>query len=281
MKDKRYNRKSPKLLLLLRIVRVLVGMTLLIAGIVAFCRFYEKLLGGRLDIIISGSLGIDIYLLCYFLIYLFVSLSLGLIFISYWSERDVLRFRMKQMKYRSSLMAKDYYQEHRNIKYGTTAQGLDRPASNKLDLSGKEIDEHALANLDPDSDVTVSGAIAFKDGKLEGVFISNFANGNVESQVSYHNGKLDGPSRTFYPDGRLRAERFYKEGKLHGLVKAYDEDGSIFFEVEYKDGQQNGIDKTYYRSGALEYLDTYKGGRRVHRKTYDEGGNLKFEEDFE
>jgi len=253
----------------------------LFSPIIIFIKdIYSQFLRDYFDIWIAKALSIDLTFLSFLMVYVFFICGLILLSIVYWLGWDNLRFKVKQMKYRSALMAKDYYKEDRRIHYDSFVGDINRFSDGKLDLSGKEQEEGKLANLDNDQRAALSQVIAFKDGKLEGTFRSYFVNGKIESEVTYREGKLNGPYRTFYPDGRLRAERFYNEGKINGIFRAFDEDGSIFFEISYYDGKQNGPDKTFYRSGVLQYLDIYKDGKRLHRKTYDEQGNLRFEQDF-
>lgn len=225
--------------------------------------------------------GLDVGLLCYFLFYIFLFCGLILIAIVYWVGWDNLRFRFKQRQYRSSLVVHDYYKGRRRLKYDHVIGSLDQYGERKLDLTGKEGEERALSSLDSGGVGVAAGNIAFKDGKLEGIFVSYYENGKIESEVSYRDGHLDGPFKAYYGDGRIHVDKFYRDGKLENVFKAWDEDGSVFFEIEYKDGKQHGFDKTYYRSGVLQHMENYKEGRLLNRKTYDESGNLKYEESFE
>ena len=55
----------------------------------------------------------------------------------------------------------------------------------------------------------------------------------------------------------------------------------MFFEIEYKDGKQHGLDKIYYRTGVLQFEDTYVEGKKSRRKTFDQGGKVKFIQDYD
>jgi len=71
-------------------------------------------------------------------------------------------------------------------------------------------------------------------------------------------------------------ERHYQDGLLNGIFKAYDEFGIPYFEIVYKNGVKHGVENGYYKSGAIEYEEIYENGKRISRKTFDEGGELKF-----
>lgn len=278
----KYSRINKKLIARQKFLRVCVWLVMILIVTFVGGNLYRYVLKAKMQLLILEALKIDVIFLCQFLIYVFVILGFILTMTVYWVGWDNVRSRLRLNRYRSSLVVRDYYKRQRRLQYERVVGGLNRFSDNKLDLTGKEKEERLLFNLDSGTAVmTPVGTIAFKDGKLDGVFVSHFGNGKVESEVNYKDGKFDGHFRTYYPDGRLHAEKFYKDGKLEGVFKAYDEDGSIFFEINYKGGKQEGFDKTYYRSGVMQYLDIYQEDKRIHRKTYDEGGNLKYEEDFD
>jgi antitoxin component YwqK of YwqJK toxin-antitoxin module len=255
---------------------LIIAVTILVGG-----GFYRSFLKVRVEALVVKFLGVDIVLLFYFLFYIFVVCGVILVALIYWVGWENLKFRFKQRHYRSALVVPHYYKDRKRIRYDRAIGVFEQYSDNKLDVSGKENEELALANLDDSGTGVAAGKIAFKNGKLDGVFVSYYENRRVESEVSYKEGRLDGPFRAYYPDGKFHVEKFYHDGKLAGIFRAWDEDGSIFFEINYKDGFQDGFDKTFYRSGVLQYLDTYEEGRKVNRKTYDEAGNLKYDEDFD
>lgn len=259
---------------------LLGGYSLLAAPLIAGIVFALQYFKAKKEAIIVGLLSIDPVMLCYFLIYVFVFGGLVLLLIVYWSGWDNMRFRLKQRHYRSSLMVKDYYKRRRRLKIEEIFHRFDLSSEEREMVPDKEREERVLTEMDTKARRIPIGNITYKHGKLDGIFVSYYENGNIESEVSYKEGKLEGPFRTYYSDGKSRAERFYKDGKIEDVFKAWDEDGSIFFEIHFKDGRQDGPDKTFYRHGAIQFLDIYKEGRHIHRKTYDEGGNLLFEEDF-
>lgn len=260
-----------------RLVIWMIGIT-----VVAYLGvlFYREVIRHQLQSFIFQILGVDLVLLGYALFYVFLICGLILMMLVHWVGWENLRFKFKQMQYRSALVVKDYYKEQQRLHVDGAIGSVNNFRQQKLDVSGKEDEERLLAEMESGKVTIPVGRIFFKNGRLDGTFFSYHENGRIESEVNYKNGHLDGPFRTFYMDGRMRAEKFYKGGKLDGVFRAWDQDGSPFFEISYRDGKQDGTDKTYYQHGILQFLDTYRDGKLVLRKTYDEGGSLVFEEMF-
>ncbi len=47
-----------------------------------------------------------------------------------------------------------------------------------------------------------------------------------------------------------------------------------------RDSYQDGIWNTYYENGTIKYIDTYNHGQKIHRKAFDQTGNITFDEDY-
>ncbi|MDP2653347.1 MAG: toxin-antitoxin system YwqK family antitoxin [Candidatus Omnitrophota bacterium] len=119
------------------------------------------------------------------------------------------------------------------------------------------------------------------DGKITGLFRTYYENAQIEQEAVYRDGRIDGLYKAYYDNGIPHQEKIYKDGKLNGVHRAYDEKGILFFEISYKDDVQEGTDKIYDQSGVLQFMDTYRSGICVNRKTYDEFGVLKYDQNFE
>lgn len=118
-------------------------------------------------------------------------------------------------------------------------------------------------------------------GKLKGLYRTYYENGRIEQEAVYVDGQIEGIYRSYYEDGVLHQEKEYSHGKLNGVYKAYDESGLPFFEITYKNDVQHGSDKIFDAMGVIQFLDTYKAGVMVNRKTFDEYGNLKYDQDLQ
>jgi len=188
---------------------------------------------------------------------------------------------LKQLHYRSALMAKDYYKETKRVKYenymGTMSRFEDRQA---LDASGPGPEVQLDGGAPRAGEISQGSDVTYIDGKINGTVRQYHDGGALASEVGYEDGVCHGYYRTYYPDGKLHNEKLYQHGKLNGIFKAWDEDGSLFFEIAYKNDKQHGPDRSYYRNGILQYEDIYENGKKVVRKTYDSTGKLKFVQNY-
>jgi len=199
----------------------------------------------------------------------------------HWVGWETVKFKIKQMRYRSALIAKDYYKEVKRVRYEKFMRSAKQSESQKLVVGGPEV-EVALDDSGMAAKKIPQGSHAtYINGKINGIVRQYHPNGNLESEICYFDGEYHGSYRTFYPDGHMHNEKFFKNGMLDGIFKAWDEDGSLFFEIHYKDNLQHGPDKSYHRNGMLEYEDIYVNGKRTVRKTYDQTGKLKFVQNFQ
>jgi len=74
-------------------------------------------------------------------------------------------------------------------------------------------------------------------GKEKIKMITNFSDGNKESEVDYKKGKVNGWARMWYNNGKLHVEATYKNSKVHGVRSSYHENGQIFCRAKYKMGK--------------------------------------------
>lgn len=241
---------------------------------------FLKLLKSKILYALAYFLEIDAKLLFDLLLYSFLGGSSTLVFLVLWLNWDEIQFKMKRKEYRSKLVCRDYYEGYDGLQLKQVISGIAKsgrkleidPETGKTIIPGQEDEFIAPRSL--------ATKISYKNGKLDGTFRSFFTNGQLAVELNYIEGKMNGLVTTFYPEGQLRNERRYNNSKLDGIFRAYDEDGKLFFEIEYKNGIQHGIDKTFYKSGTIEYKDLYSNGRMINRKTYDEYGKLKFNQNF-
>jgi antitoxin component YwqK of YwqJK toxin-antitoxin module len=252
-------------------------------GLFIFLRSSLTAQGGAL---LAKVLSANIVFLFNLLMYVFITCSVILVVIVYWVEGENIKLKLKKGKYSSHLIVKDYYRNYKrfsktkNVMDAVFSQqaGVDR----KLDVEGGFQDDRLSSGEKRlYSEKVLVTEIGFnKNGKLEGAFKTYDRKGRVEQEIHFKDGKLDGPYRTFYESGTLHTEKNYRAGKLNGTWKACDEDGTLFFEIEYKDNVQDGIDKSYFKNGVVQYEDIYRNGKKIKRKTFDEGGTLLFDHDF-
>ena len=82
------------------------------------------------------------------------------------------------------------------------------------------------------------------------------------------------PRVDYYDNGKIKSVTPYKNGVMDGIAKSYYENGTLEIETTYKDDQPEGIARYYDEGGNAKSETTYKNGQRIHRKEYDETGNL-------
>lgn len=192
--------------------------------------------------------------------------------------------RSRAKEYISQLVAKDYYKGVKKVdyykavktalsKYSRQTPGEEDPAAGGSDVKTSDADKvraelkRIKAKAMPEEP---------PEDTSDGTHRYHYPNGTLKKEVTYKSGKLDGVFRTYYEDGSLHQERQYQGGLLNGVFRAFDEFGAPYFEIAYRNGVKHGIENGYHKSGVVEYEEIYENGKRVSRKTFDEGGDLKF-----
>lgn len=116
----------------------------------------------------------------------------------------------------------------------------------------------------------------YKNGKKEGKWINNRANGIPEKEITYKNGEQDGETRTYFTDGTLEEVAHYVKGKRDGLSKKYDYSTTkLKSEYNYKNGKKEGEYKLYNDEGKLREEGRCENGSEVYRKEYSSDGKVK------
>ncbi len=194
--------------------------------------------------------------------------------------------------YVSRVIVADYYTQDRNRnpdqwRFTGASQAEDysraaasvRPEPSELELQYQEGKlDGTFKEFYPNGNL--KREIHYIGGKIRGLFRTYYENGQVEQAAFYIHGQLDGIYQSYYDTGILHQQKEYLRGKLNGVYKAFDEKGIPFFEITYVNDVQHGTDKIFDSNGVLQYLDTYDRGTRVNRKTYDDYGNLKYDQEF-
>lgn len=96
----------------------------------------------------------------------------------------------------------------------------------------------------------------YKNGKLEGLQITYFPNGEIAEKTQYSAGEKDGESLLFSESGKLLQQFTYKEGEFHGPAVYYNIEGEKIIEGEYREDRKTGTWK-YYKNGSLDEEKEY------------------------
>lgn len=78
----------------------------------------------------------------------------------------------------------------------------------------------------------------YVDGKLDGAFVTRFADGSTEWEESYAKGKKVGVERWFHRNGKLRQEEHWVDGVRDGRSTFYGDSGSVVQCIDYRAGAE-------------------------------------------
>jgi hypothetical protein len=83
--------------------------------------------------------------------------------------------------------------------------------------------------------------VGIKNGKRNGVGITFYKNGQVETKANYKKGELNGNYISFYEDGKILREGYYKKNAVNGnafngIEYEYWDNGITAHEMRYKKG---------------------------------------------
>jgi len=101
---------------------------------------------------------------------------------------------------------------------------------------------------------------------------------SYDSEVVVSSPIENGTLKTYHKNGRLRLKVKMVDGKREGKYRSYYPNGQLEHFCRYLFSKKDGEAKTFHESGELKYLDKYKMGIRVHRKSFDEKGEIIYEE---
>jgi len=122
------------------------------------------------------------------------------------------------------------------------------------------------------SDVPFTGKItgkttgSFKNGKLDGSWISYHDNGQLMSKGDYKNGKSEGSWISYHDNGLLMSKGDYKNGNQEGSWVGYMDDGQLRYKGDFKNGKREGSWVIYEYDGSVDKVNsgTYKDGKKIN-----------------
>lgn len=115
--------------------------------------------------------------------------------------------------------------------------------------------------------ITLRDSMPYNMGKRDGIYISYFRNGKVQSKCNLKNDLPDGMTYWFYENGNKKSESYWIQGKQFGNAKFYFSDGNLDT-YNFYDFQEN-----------VRYIKKYSEDGKVIK---DEGsiiGQLLLEQD--
>jgi TonB family protein len=97
----------------------------------------------------------------------------------------------------------------------------------------------------------------------EGVVITKFPTGKIQSELTFVNKIREGSAKFYYENGNLRQEFSYVNGKVDGLVKEYYENGKLKQTYNIIEGKREGPVSIFKEDGTFLTDITYERGKKV------------------
>jgi len=102
----------------------------------------------------------------------------------------------------------------------------------------------------------------YKDGKLHGIEITYYLNGNVKEERYYENGFKTGEHRGWWESGNIKYIYHFKNDVFNGNIKVWNETGMLFNDLNYVNGYEDGLQKAWMINGEIQANYFVKGNRK-------------------
>ena len=102
-----------------------------------------------------------------------------------------------------------------------------------------------------------------KTGELNpynGEFIETYENGKVKGTGTLVNGRLEGVRIQYYSNGQKSTEKQYKDAFPHGISKEFYEDGTLKLTGEFFNNKEIGTWTAYYPNGNKQAILNFTNG---------------------
>ena len=124
--------------------------------------------------------------------------------------------------------------------------------------------------------------ITFKNGKIDGSYVSYDFEGNKEGEANYKEGKIEGKQISYFQNGDVQEETFYINGLKDGTWKIFNKKGEQIATEHYKNDKKDGkwVNKVKNLDENITLIRTeyYNEGKAIG--TWEErivGGNVRSE----
>ena len=103
----------------------------------------------------------------------------------------------------------------------------------------------------------------FKNGVMEGPWVSYHDNGQVRVKGDSKNGWREGLWVWYHDNGQLESKGDCKNGEREGPWVFYYDNGQLEMKGDFKNGDREGLWIDYYDNGQLNKKGNYKNGVKV------------------
>lgn len=117
-----------------------------------------------------------------------------------------------------------------------------------------------------DDQTILSSKETYVDGKLHGVSMVYFLNGQLAAKIPYVDGLKTGDFVEYFQDGSVRMEGTYQDNTYTGPYKQYYQGGQVMIEGQYKAAVKDGLWVYYADNGAIKAQQVYEKGKLVKEK---------------
>ncbi|MDC1141763.1 toxin-antitoxin system YwqK family antitoxin [Planctomycetota bacterium] len=100
----------------------------------------------------------------------------------------------------------------------------------------------------------------YVEGQKQGLWVTYFDNGTVESQLTYKDDQLIGEFERWHSNGQKAEAGKWENGEKIGSWMSWHPNGNLAQNIEYKDGQLNGASFTYYNNDTAKERGQYVEG---------------------
>jgi antitoxin component YwqK of YwqJK toxin-antitoxin module len=102
----------------------------------------------------------------------------------------------------------------------------------------------------------------FREGRMDGVHRSWYANGQIESEAYFDHGVRDGWVRLWSRDGRLLQEAHFENGLADGRTTEWYPNGKMQRRTSWQEGKRDGSVETWFESGKKKGIGSFDQGKR-------------------
>jgi TonB family protein len=97
----------------------------------------------------------------------------------------------------------------------------------------------------------------------EGLVVTNYSNGKIESEINYLNNIREGEAKFYYENGNIKEERLYINGRVEGLIKKYHDNGKLKELINIENGKREGPTSIFNENGEYVTDIYFENGKQV------------------
>jgi len=100
-------------------------------------------------------------------------------------------------------------------------------------------------------------------------------NGEIRKEINYKDGKIDGFYITYYDNGQLESKIEIKDGLKQGLSSIYYRNGQLESKIFYNNDEPDGSYNIYYENGELKEQGIFKNEGKLLKLMVRDGQSVK------